>query len=77
MPSNHIYMANGYYVYDSLILAKIALALNKDEDAISYLALASLISSELPAKYMNYSAGWWDTGQFCSCGYIVHICSVR
>ncbi|WP_316793949.1 glycoside hydrolase family 78 protein [Pedobacter frigoris] len=51
-----------YYFVDATILAKIAVVLNKPEDAKKYLALAEKIRGAFNKKYLNAGTGIYGTG---------------
>lgn len=61
--SNKLLMANAYYFHDALIMSKIALALNKTDDAIMFLNLASTVSEDSFNHFFNFSTYSWDTAQ--------------
>ena len=43
-------------------MAKIALALDKTSDALTYLTISNSVNAALSSKYFNASAHYWDTG---------------
>jgi hypothetical protein len=60
--SSKLMMANAYFAYDSLLMAKIALAIGRSQDAVAFLALSSSIHGAIGAAYFNRTVGYWDTG---------------
>ena len=61
-PSSFLFLANAYYTYDAQIMASIAAATGRGEDAKAYLALAALVNDAVTHAYYNASGGFWDKG---------------
>ncbi len=62
VPSNGLFLANVFYHADNMVMASIASALGRPDDAGVFLARAAVLRDAVYSAYFNHTCGCWDSG---------------